>query len=70
MGQNFYSRHKVKASLRALRQAQDKLREAIFARKQGLLRRLPFLAMTASPLLFLCSDRVLSHGPKRPVTYT
>src|SRR6187200_849910 len=39
--------------------------EAIFARKQRLLRRVSLLAMTASPVLRLCSVRVLSHGPKQ-----
>jgi len=34
-------------SLRVLRQAQDKLCEAIFARPQRLLRRLRLLAMTS-----------------------
>ncbi len=38
--------------------------EAIFAQKQRLLRRLSLLAMTVSSPLFLCSPRVLSHGPK------
>jgi hypothetical protein len=38
--------------------------EAIFARKQRLLRRLSLLAMTVSAPLLLCSSRVLSHGPK------
>jgi hypothetical protein len=38
--------------------------EAIFARKQRLLRRVPLLAMTVSPSSLLCAVKVLSHGPK------
>ena len=39
--------------------------EAIFARKQRLLRHLPLLAMTAPPSRFFSVAKVLSHGPKR-----
>ena len=38
--------------------------EAIFARKQSLLRHLPLLAMTAPPSRFFSVAKVLSHGPK------